>query len=148
MAPTNHESSWKTTNGGLPQGTCLDLLLFAILVNPLLKDWNGRLNFVDDTTALEIVPRCSPSLLPLVVQEISNFSSARGMELNPKKCKEMIINFLQYRIPCDQSMFINSQCVERVHTLLISRSRYYSKKGVKKKVPVDSVLGVFFTPSF
>jgi hypothetical protein len=33
-------------------------------------------------------------------------------------------------------------------TLLISMSRYYSKKGVKKKVPVDSVLGVFFTPSF
>jgi hypothetical protein len=32
--------------------------------------------------------------------------------------------------------------------LLISRSRYYSKEGIKKKVPVDSVLGVFFTPSF
>ena len=114
-----HESSWKTTNGGLPQGTCLGPLLFAILVNPLLKDWNGRLKFVDDTTALEVVPRCSPSLLPLVVQEISNFSSARGMELNPKKCKEMIINFLQYRIPCDQSMFINRQCVERVHSFKI-----------------------------
>ncbi|CAB4019420.1 Hypothetical predicted protein [Paramuricea clavata] len=114
-----HKSSWKTTNGGLPQGTCLGPLLFAILVNPLLKDWNGRLKFVDDTTAMEVVPRCSPSLLPLVVQEISNFSSARGMELNPKKCKEMIINFLQYRIPCNQSMFINSQCVERVHSFKI-----------------------------
>jgi hypothetical protein len=38
------------------------------------------------------------------------------MELNPKKCKEMIINFLQYRIACDQSMFINGLCVERVHS--------------------------------
>ena len=28
----------------------------------------------------------------------------------------MIINFLQYRIPCDQSMFINGQCVEIVHS--------------------------------
>jgi hypothetical protein len=77
-----HESSWKTANGGSLQGTCLGPLLFAILVNPLLKDWNGRLKFVDDTTALEVVPRCSPSLLPLVVEEISKFSSARGMELN------------------------------------------------------------------
>ena len=31
----------------------------------------------------------------------------------------MIINFLQYRIPCDQSMFINRQCVERVHSFKI-----------------------------
>jgi hypothetical protein len=46
-----HESSWKTANGGLPQGTCLVPLLFPILANPLLKDWNGRLKFVDDTTA-------------------------------------------------------------------------------------------------
>ncbi|CAB4005695.1 Hypothetical predicted protein, partial [Paramuricea clavata] len=51
-----HESSWKTANGGLPQGTYLGPLLFAILVNPLLKDWNGRLKFVDDTTVLEVDP--------------------------------------------------------------------------------------------
>ena len=49
-----HESSWKTANGGLPEVTCLGPLLFAILVNPLLKDWNGRLKFFDDTTALEV----------------------------------------------------------------------------------------------
>jgi hypothetical protein len=70
---------------GLPQRTCLGPLLFSILVNPLLRDWNGRLKFVDDKTALEVVQRCSSSVLPLVVEEISKFSSARGMELNPKK---------------------------------------------------------------
>ena len=112
-----YKSSWKSANGGLPQGTCLGPLLFAILVNPLLlKDWNGRLKSVDDTTALEVVPRCSPRVTSLVVDDISHFSSTRGMELNPQKCKEMIINFLQYRIPCDQPMFINGQCVERVHS--------------------------------
>ena len=41
-----------------------------------------------------IVPRCSPSLLCTVVDEISQFASCRGMELNSKKCKEMIIPFL------------------------------------------------------
>lgn len=108
------QSSWKTVKVGLPQGTCLGPLLFAIVVNPLLKDWPGRLKFVDDTSALEIIPRCSVSVLPLVVEEISKFSSTRGMELNPRKCKEMLINFLQYRIPCDQPMYINGQCVERL----------------------------------
>jgi hypothetical protein len=34
--------------------------LFPILVNPL-QDWNGQINLINDTTALEIVPWCSPS---------------------------------------------------------------------------------------
>ena len=63
-------------------------------MNPLLKDWPGRTEFVDDTTALEIIPRCSPSLLSMVVNDIYDFSSKRGMKLNPKKCKEMVIKFL------------------------------------------------------
>ena len=104
-----------------PSTMFISTLLFAILVNPLLKDWNGRLKFVDDTTALEVVPSCSPSVMPLVVDDISQFSSTRGMELNPPKCKQMIINFLQYRIPCDQPMFINGQCVERVYSSSIER---------------------------
>ena len=54
--------------------------------------------------------------MPLLVDEISNFSSSRGMEINPRKCKKMIINFLQYRIPCDQPMFVNGQRVERVRS--------------------------------
>ena len=52
---------------GLRQVGPLGPLLFAILVNPLLKDWQGRVKFVDDTTVLEIIPRCSPSLMHVVV---------------------------------------------------------------------------------
>ncbi|CAB3993754.1 Hypothetical predicted protein [Paramuricea clavata] len=52
----NSYSSWKKTNGGLPQGTKLGPLLFAVLVNSLLMDWPGRVKFVDDTTVLEIIP--------------------------------------------------------------------------------------------
>ena len=90
-------SSWKTATGGLPQGTKLGPILFTTLVNPLLKDWQGRIKFVDDTTAVKIIPRCSPSLLP-IVNEISTFASNRGMELNHKKCKGMVISFLKYGV--------------------------------------------------
>ena len=85
----NCKSSWKKTNGDFLQGTKLGPLLFAIMVNSLLKDCQGRIKYVDDTSALEIIPRCSPSLLPIVVNEISDIAVSRGMKLNPKKCKEM-----------------------------------------------------------
>lgn len=61
----NCYSSWKKTNGGLPQGTKLGPLLFAILVNHLLNNWHGRIKFVDDSTVFEIIPRGSPSLLQI-----------------------------------------------------------------------------------
>ena len=36
----------------------------------------------------------------MVVHESSNFASIRGMQLNPKKCKEMIISFLKHNHTC------------------------------------------------
>ena len=70
-------SRWKRANGGLLQGTKLGPFLFAVLVNSLLKDWSARIKFVEDTTALEVVPRCSPSLLLVLVDEIAYFASSR-----------------------------------------------------------------------
>ena len=107
-------SRWKRANGGLPQGTKLGPFLFAVLVNSLLKDWNARIKFVDDTTALEVVPRCSPSLLPVLVDEIAHFVSSRGMELNCKKCKEMVISFLQYRLLQENPIYIDGVLVQTV----------------------------------
>ena len=107
-------SSWKTASGGLPQGTKLGPILFAILVNPLLKDWQGRIKFVDDTTAVEIIPRCSPSLMPIVVNEISTFAFNRGMELNHKKCKEMVISFLKYDVARLNPIYVSGLPVQSV----------------------------------
>ena len=90
-------SSPVSLHGGIPQGTKLAPLLFDILVKRLVATWPCRLKYVDDTTVFEAIPRCSPSYLPLIVNDISCFPSLRGMRLNPKKCKVMDINFLQYQ---------------------------------------------------
>jgi hypothetical protein len=89
-------SVWKRTNSGLPHGTKLKPFLLAVKVISLLKDEQGRIKYVDEDLALKIIPRCSPSLLPTIVNESLDFAVSRGMKLNPKKCKEMIVSFFKY----------------------------------------------------
>ena len=76
-------------NGGIPQGTKLGPVLFAVMVNDLVQSWGARIKFVDDLTVLEVVPRNSPSLLNVVVDDIHAFAVNNNMRLNPRKCKSM-----------------------------------------------------------
>ena len=83
-------------NGGFPQGTKLGPVLFAVMVNDLVQSWGARIKFVDDLTVLEVVPRNSPSLLNVVVDDIHAFAVNNNMRLNPRKCKSMTVDFLHY----------------------------------------------------
>ena len=65
------------------------------MTNDLLLGWNLRIKFVDDTSALEIIPRNSISLLDIAANTTNNFAVADNMKLNPGKCKEMLISFMQ-----------------------------------------------------
>ena len=107
-------SSFRYLNGGIPQGTKLGTIPFAVLVNSLLRDCNFRVKFVDDLTTIECIPRCSLSMTPLLVNDIYDYALTRNMRLNPKKCKEMIINFLQYRLPFQDTLQIGGNTIERV----------------------------------
>ena len=89
-------SDWKTLNGGIPQGTKLGVILFAVMTNRLLRRWHLRTKFVDDTTAVEILPRNSMSYINMLADDVHRFSTSHRMKLNPAKCKEMIINFMAY----------------------------------------------------
>ena len=103
-----------TPRGGIPQGTKLAPLLFAILVNRLCQDWPNRIKYVDDTSVFEIIPRCSPSYLPLIAADINNYASQRNMRLNEKKCKEMVISFLKYQPFPVPPMLLNGAVIARV----------------------------------
>ena len=89
-------SDWKFLKGGVPQGTKLGVILFTIMTKNLLANWHLRVKFVDDTSAIEILPRSSISLLNSIVSDIHKFSMDHNTRLNPIKCKEMLINFMLY----------------------------------------------------
>ena len=105
-------------NGGTPQGTNLAPLLFCILVNAMAARCKSRIKYVDDATAMEVIPRprCSPSYLPFIVSDIYTYAFLRGMKLNPKKCKEMIINFMQYSPFPPAPFTVGGSVIDRVVT--------------------------------
>ena len=107
-------STLQYINGGIPQSTKLGPILFAVMVNELLSAWGPRSKFVDDLTALEIVPRNSPSLMNHVVADIHSFAEVNNIKLNPAKCKDMIVNFLHFNASVLQPIIIGATRVESV----------------------------------
>jgi hypothetical protein len=110
-------SDWKSPNGGIPQGTKLGVILFSVMTNKLISDWHLRTKFVDDTAALEIIPRNSISYLNHTVDELHQFSVNHNMSLHPLKCKEMVINFMNNNNSIMRPFVIGSNVVERVTKL-------------------------------
>ena len=109
-------SSWKQVNGGVPQGTKLDLTLFAVVINKLLRNWLMRSKYVDDTIAFDIIPRNSISILDLVVREVHDYCIEHKMKLNPKQCKEMYVNFMTNSVTSLRPICVGYKELERVRT--------------------------------
>ena len=63
----NSLSDWKSPRGGIPQGTKLGVIFFAVMTNNLLRESHLRIKFVDNSTSLEILPRNGISLLNVTV---------------------------------------------------------------------------------
>ena len=107
-------SDWKSPNGGIPQGTKLGVTLFSVLTNELLMVWNLRTKIVDDTTALEIIPRNSTSLMNIVVENVNEFAEKNRMKLNPRRCKEMVIDPLEYNTTVLRPITTGNTAIEKV----------------------------------
>ena len=95
-------------------------------------------------SALEIIPRNSPSLLNVVASDIHNFAIAHNMRLNPTKCKEVHINFLRNSNCLINPIIIDGNVIKSVNTYKIlgvimdkdlkwnSHVDYIIKKACKK----------------
>ena len=112
-------SDWKALNGGVPQGTKLGVILFSVMANRLLSDWKLPIKFVDDTSAIEILPRNSISLLSSAATDIHRFTIDHNMRLNPPKCKEMLTNFMHYSNFSLSPIIIGKKVIKRVSTYKI-----------------------------
>ena len=73
----------------MPQGTKQGVTLFAIMTNNVSADWHLRVKFVDDMSAIEILPTNSISLFNSIVSDIHKFSMDPNMSLNSIKCIEI-----------------------------------------------------------
>ena len=74
---------------------------------------------MDDTSAIEILPRNSISLLNSIVSDIHKFSMDPNMSLNSIKCKEMLINFMLYPNFTLRPLVVGNNCIEHVSTYKI-----------------------------
>ena len=108
-------SCYQQVNGGVPEGTVLGPILFMIMINDLLKDWESRWKYVDDTTLSETVIVNEESVLQCTLDGKNLWCEENDMVLNTRKCKEILICFWKKK-PNFQQLTVNNYPVEHVNS--------------------------------
>jgi hypothetical protein len=120
---SNCFSMWKPVNAGVPQGTKLGPWLFLVMINDLMisddQFMGDMIKYADDTNIWEYLSyQGSTDSIQEVTNSVVDRSVCYKFELNPKKCKEMVINFQQNR-PDFASILIQGQTTARVEKAII-----------------------------
>ena len=117
-------SNWKPVNAGVPQGAKLGPWLFLLMINDLAihnDQFDGdMMKYADDTNVSEYIVGHTDnnSSLQEVTDSMVDWSRGNKFQLNPSKCKELVVSFKR-----NQSNFppisINGSQIERVEKLSI-----------------------------
>ena len=94
-------SEWGDVPSGVPQGTKLGPWLFVLMINDLKFQDVSSWKFVDDTTISEVVQSKANSHVQNAVTHVEKWFAENKLQLNAKKCKELIIDFKHTKHVCD-----------------------------------------------
>jgi hypothetical protein len=84
----NSTSNYQQVNGSVPQGTVLGPILFMIMINDLLKKWESRWKYVDDTSLSETVAVNDQSVLQITLDGINSWCEENDMVLNARSVRK------------------------------------------------------------
>lgn len=110
-------SSTRTLSTGSPQGCVLSPLLYCLYTHDCSPAHNNNLivKFADDTTVVGLISKGDEVAYREEVLKLAAWCSENNLALNTKKTKEIIVDFRKHNIDL-APLFINGECVERVHT--------------------------------
>ena len=115
---SNCFSNWEPVCAGVPQGTKLGPWLFLLMINDLSIPagliQGDMFKYADDTEISEYIlgSACS-SNMQYVTNSIITWSQQNKFELNPLKCKEIMVNFSREQ-PDYPPILVNGTIIERV----------------------------------
>lgn len=112
-----HLSSTRTLSTGSPQGCVLSPLLYCLYTHDYRPAHNNNLivKFADYTMVVGLISGGDETAYRGEVLKLAAWCSENNLTLNTNKTKEIIVNFR--RTNTDPALlFINGECVERVHT--------------------------------
>ena len=106
-------SEWKSPNGGVPQGTLSDPMIFKHMVSDLHTNLPDE-KFMDDTTLVETSTKSAGSTMQLASDQVCDWSKTNQLGLNTTKTKDMVFSF--GNAPDIQPIIMNDAVIERVES--------------------------------